>query len=315
MRVLVTGATGFLGRRVVDALLAQDHQVRCLVHTPGKEERLPACDLDIHYGSVLDMAALRAATYDLDAVVHLVAVIRERGTATFDAVNRQGTHNVAAVAAEAGVGHFIHVSAIGAQDQSIYPYLHSKWLGEQEVERCGIPYSILRPSILFGAGDEFITTLAALARVLPAMPIAGSGANLLHPIAVEDMARCIVATANSEPSMGPIELGGPEHLTYLEVVQTVCLNLGVRRAVLPVPLSVMQGLARVMEALLPSPPATREQLRMAVLPNIAELDSVYRRFDFHPRPLEGNIDFIKNITLRDGLRMAAGFKPARPLGD
>lgn len=315
MRVLVTGATGFLGRRVVQALCDQGHQVRCLVHTPGEEERLPGRDLDIHYGGVSDITALRAATYSLDAVVHLVAVIRERGAATFDAVNRQGTRNVATVAAEAGVGHFIHVSAIGAQDQPLYPYLHSKWRGEQEVVQCGIPFSILRPSILFGPGDEFITTLAALARALPVMPIAGSGANLLHPIAVEDAAQCIAATVSGEPTMGPIELGGPEHLTYVEVVQTVCRNLSVRRALLPVPLSVMQGLARVMEAILPSPPATREQLRMAVLPNIAELDSVYRLFDFHPKPLEGNIEFIKNITMRDGLRIAVGLRPARVRGD
>ena len=315
MRVLVTGSTGFLGRRVVEALQADGHQVRCLVRTPGYEDRFQSRDLDVHYGSVSDMAALRAAMYDLDAVVHLVAVIRERGNATFDAVNRQGTQNVATVAAETGVGHFVQVSAIGADDQSAYPYLRSKGLGEGAVASSGIPYSIIRPSILFGVGDEFTNTLAALAKAFPIVPIIGTGSNMLHPIAVEDVARCIAITIRDEPTMAPVEIGGPEHLSYLDIVRAICRTLNLRRAYMPVPLTFLQNSARIMEAILPSPPATREQLRMAVLPNVTEVDSVYQKFHFHPLPLEGNIDFIKTITRWDGLKVAVGIRPARLRGD
>ncbi len=315
MRVLVTGSTGFLGRRVVEVLHADGHELRCLVRTPGFEERFRSRDLDVHYGSVSDMAALRAAIYDLDAVVHLVAIIRERGTATFDTVNRQGTQNVAMAAAEAGVGHYVQVSAIGAHDQSPYPYLRSKGQGEAEVVASGIPYSIIRPSILFGQGDEFITTLAAIVKAFPVVPIIGTGSNLLHPISVEDVARCISILLRDEPTMGPVEVGGPEHLSYLDVVRILCRTLNVTRAYLPVPPAFLQNSARIMEAIMPSPPATREQLRMAALPNVAEQDSVYQNFHFHPSTLEGNIDFIKSITRWDGLKVAAGIRPARLRGD
>ena len=261
------------------------------------------------------MDALRAAIYDLDAVVHLVAIIRERGSSTFDAINRQGTRNVANIAREMGVEHFVQVSAIGANDQSPYPYLRSKGQGEGEVVASGIPHTVIRPSILFGQGDEFITTLAALARAFPLVPIVGTGANLLHPISVQDVARCISAILRDGPGMTPIEVGGPDHLSYLDIVRIICRTLDVTRAYLPVPPAFLQNSARIMEAVLPSPPATREQLRMAVLPNVAEQDSVYRHFHFHPMPLEGNIDFIKDITRWDGLRVAAGIRPARLRGD
>ena len=311
MRVLVTGSTGFLGRRVVESLHADGHQVRCLVRTPGFEDRFPIGGLDVHYGSVSDMASLRAATYDLDAVVHLVAIIRERGASTFDSVNRQGTQNVATVATETGVGHFIHVSALGADSESPYPYLRSKGQGEQSVLSSGIPYSIIRPSILFGSGDEFVSTLACMIRAFPIVPIIGTGSNLLHPIAVEDVARCVAITVRDEPTMAPVEIGGPEHLTYLDIVRILCRTLNVTRAYMPLPATFLQSSARIMEAILPSPPATREQLRMAAVPNITEQDAVYQNFHFHPKTMEGNIDFIKTITRCEGLKVALGMRPAR----
>ena len=315
MRVLVTGSTGFLGRRVVEALHADGHEVRCLVRTPGFEDRFQARDLDVHYGSVSDMDALRASMYDLDALVHLVAIIRERGGATFDSVNRQGTDNVATVAAETGVGHLVQVSAIGANADSTYPYLRSKGQGETAIVAAGVPYSVIRPSILFGTGDEFVSTLAAMVKAFPVVPIIGTGSNLLHPIAVEDVARCIAITIRDGPTMTPVEIGGPQHLTYLDIVRVLCRTLNVTRAYMPLPLTFMQNAARIMEAIQPSPPATREQLRMAALPNTADQDSVHRNFHFHPRPLEGNIDFIKTITRWDGLKVAAGIRPARLRGD
>lgn len=315
MRVLVTGSTGFLGRRVVEALHADGHEVRCLVRTPGFEDRFRSRDLDVHYGTVSDLAALRSAIYGLDAVVHLVAIIRERGDTTFDAVNRQGTQNVATVSSEVGVGHFIQVSAIGADAQSPYPYLRSKGQGEAEVIASGIPYSTIRPSILFGQGDEFITTLAAMVKAFPVVPIIGTGSNLLHPISVEDVAHCISILLRDEPTMAPVEIGGPEHLSYLDIVRILCRTLNVTRAYLPVPPAFLQNSARIMEAIMPSPPATREQLRMAALPNVAEQDSVYQHFHFHPSTLEGNIDFVKDITRWEGLKVAAGIRPARLRGD
>jgi NADH dehydrogenase len=316
MLVLVTGATGFLGRQVVRELLDHQHQVRCLVHTPGRERALPQGEVEVHFGSISDPKALAAACHGVEAVIHLVAIIRQRQGATFDQVNRQGTANVvAAVGAghdslTSGVEHFLHVSAIGAANNSAYPYLHSKWLGEQEVVNSGLPYTILRPSLVFGEGDEFLNTLAGLVRVFPLVPVAGPGQNRFQPIAVADVARCLVLALGQDDLKGKtIEIGGPQQLSYNDLVSIVARTLGKRRLLLHIPVWLMHLSVAMMQKLQPRPPVTTDQLKMLPVPNVTGMDTVARTFGFTPKPLESNIDFVRSVSFIDGLRIIAGFMP------
>ena len=316
MIALVTGSTGFLGREVVKALLsqdieAQDVEVRCLVRTHGREEIFGGRQVDIRYGGIGDPATLRAACRDVDALVHLVAIIREKGDdTTFDRVNHMGTRNVVEAAREEGVKRFIHVSAIGARDDPAYPYLYSKWQGEQAVINGGIPYTIIRPSLLFGDGDEFINSLAGLVRAFPIVPVAGSGRNRFQPIAVDEVARCVAESIGREDLADrTVEVGGPEHLSYNDMIDIICRTYRVRRLRLHIPLPVMRMMVRLMEVVLPKPPATTEQLRMVSLPNVTEPDAVENVYGFKPRPLEGNIDFIKRIGFWDGINISIGLMP------
>ena len=311
MVTLVTGATGFVGREVVKALLARGVEVRCFVRTPGSESVLGG-NLDVHYGDVLDPAALRAAFYDVDVVVHLVAIIRERGSLTLDGINHRGTANVVEAAAGAGVGHFIHQSALGARDDPSYAYLYSKWQGEQAVIGSGLPYTILRPSIIFGPGDEFVNLLASLAKAFPIVPIPGTGRNRFQPLAVDEMARCLAETPGREDLIGKvIELGGPEHLPLDDLVRTIARTCGVRRLRVHVPLRFMRPAIRAMAALTGRALATQDQLRSMAIPNVAGLNTVEETFGFRPRPVAGNIDYVKRIGLRDALKTAlTGSMPA-----
>ena len=312
MLVLVTGATGFVGREVVKALGDRGFEVRCLVHTPGRESVLGDQQVEVHYGSVGDMAALRAAFYDVDVVVHLVAAIRQKGPTTFQSLNRRGAEAVVETAKAAGVKHFLYVSALGATDDPRYPYLNSKWQAEQAVINSGIPYTILRPSIQFGPGDEFINTLAGLVRVSPIMPIIGRGRNRFQPIAVQEVAGCVAAAAGDDEFHGrTIEIGGPEHLSYIEIVDIIAATYQVWRPKLHIPVWAMRLVVRLMELVLPRPPATTEQLRMLPVSNIAKLDTVEDVFGFKPTPLQGSIDYIKGIGFWDGVRMTLGFMPRR----
>ena len=173
MTVLVTGATGFLGRRVVQELLTHHYEVRCLVHTPGRERVFPDRSVNVQYGNVSDTDALANACQGMEAVIHLAAIIQQRKNATFDQINRQGTANVVVAAREAGeVKQFILVSAIGATNNPSFRYAYSKWQGEQEVINGGLPYTIIRPSIIFGEGDAFLNSLAAyiLSSMTPTAP-------------------------------------------------------------------------------------------------------------------------------------------------
>ena len=312
MIALVTGATGFLGRQVVKALGDLGIEVRCLVHTPGKEDVFGRTRVDVHYGSISDPDSISAALYNVDAVVHLVAVIRERGSATFEAINHRGARNVARAAAQAGVKHLVHVGAIGSVDDARLPYLHSKWRGEQAVMESGVPYTIVRASILFGAGDEFINSLAGLVKAFPVATVAGNGRNKFQPIAVDEAAKCVALAVQRQGPLGEtVEIGGPQHLSYNDIVNTICRTYRARRLKLHIPLFAMRPAVKLMEKLMPRPPVTTEQLGMVSLDNIAELGTVEKVFGFSPRPLQGNIGYIRDISAFEGLKMALGKMPKR----
>jgi NADH dehydrogenase len=316
MVVLVTGASGLLGREVVRELLERNYEVRALVHTPGRERVFQHGTVDVYYGGVNDPDALASACRGVEAVIHLVAVIRQGRGVTYERVNRQGVANVAAAAKASGsVKHFVHLSAIGAVDNPRFPYLRSKWQGEQEVVNSGLPYTILRPSVLFGPGDEFINALAALVRAFPVVPVIGSGNNRLQPIAVQDVARCVVLSLDRGDLKGRVvEIGGPRQLSYNEIVRIVGRTLARRRLRLHIPVWLMWLNVALMQLLVPRPPLTREMLRMLPLRNVAELGVVEDTFGFAPRPLEGNIDFIRSLSLADALRISLGLEPAAGSG-
>ncbi|MFC1935523.1 complex I NDUFA9 subunit family protein [Chloroflexota bacterium] len=311
-RVLVTGATGFVGRHVVRALVEKGVPVRAVAHTHGHEHVIDAEGVEACYADVTDAESLKATMGGVDGVVHLVAIIREGGRSTFEGVNHQGTNYVAAAAREAGVRCFVHLSAIGARDDPEFSYLQSKWKGEQAVVRSGVPYTILRGSVIFGEGDGFINTLAGVVKAFPLVPVAGNGQARFQPLHVQDLAQCIVQTLEREELRGQtIEVGGPTHLTYNEIVATISRAYGLRYWSIHLPLPVMRGLVGVMEKVLPHPPATLHQLIMLALDNIAEVDTVEQVFGFAPRPLKGNIGYINRISFLDALGISMGFMPRR----
>ena len=290
--ILVTGGSGFIGRRVVARLADGGSGVRVLARGQRPAElpsRVEAVNADVLSGE-----GLTEAMSGIEKAVHTVAVIRESGGQTFEGVIRRGTERVVAAAKLAGVKKLVHVSAIGAQDNLTYPYLHAKWWAERAVASGGIKYTILRPSIVFGEGDEFMNALAGLVRYNPIVPVAGNGRAKFQPIWVEDLVTCIVACLDEDAHDGEtLEVGGPEHLTYDEMVDIVKQALGKSRIKAHVPLALMRPLAQVMEWVLPRPPVTQEQLKMLALDNTTDTDSVTRSFGVQPRRLADSLDYIK----------------------
>ncbi|MFH1140271.1 MAG: complex I NDUFA9 subunit family protein [Chloroflexota bacterium] len=309
-RVLVTGATGFVGRHVVQALVEHGMRVQAVAHRNGHELVAAGEGVEVCYADVTEPGSWQAAMEGVDAVVHLVAIIRERGDLTFDRVNHQGTAHVVAAAHQAGVRCFVHLSAIGVQDDPRFPYLQSKMRGEQAVIQSGIPCTILRGSILFGHGDEFINTLAGVVRMSPLVPVAGNGMTRFQPIHVQDMAMCLVQALERDDLRGQtIEIGGPAYLTYDQIMGVIARTYGRWRRSVHVPLPVMRRLVWVMEKTMPHPLATTHQLSMLAFDNIAQLDTVERVFGFTPRPLEGNIDYVHGVSFWDAVRIVMGFMP------
>jgi len=266
MTVLVTGGTGFIGPHVVHALRVRDVAVRALVRDPRRASRLAAWGVEVVRGDVTDAASLRDACADVDAVVHLVSIIKG-SRADFERVMTEGTRNVVAAAKEADVHRFVLTSALGLDERSreAVPYFAAKWQMERAVEQSGIEHTILRPSFVFGRDGGALPTFVRLARFAPVTPIVGTGEQRLQPIWVEDLAeRYALALELPEAAGRTFELGGPDTVTWNELWARLKRVLGARRPSLHVPIGLMRAQAALTERL-PGAPVTRDQLTMLEL--------------------------------------------------
>ncbi len=277
MKALVTGGTGFVGRHLVARLKTEGFAVRVLSRSvPAGEGGVEAIS-----GSVVDRAAVARAIDGVDAVIHLVAIITERGSQTFEAVNHQGTRNLVEAMRSAGVTRLVHQSALGAGPDERFPYLRSKWLGEEAVRGSDLTWTILRPSVVFGEGAGFFRPIVWSLRWAPVYPLPAGGATRFQPLAIEDLATCVVRCLNGEQAGATLDLGGPEVMTFSDIVRTVMTALGKKRRLVSVPVWAARPFAFVQE-LRKKPLVTNQQLDMVVLDNTCEPDSVERAFGFTP---------------------------------
>jgi NADH dehydrogenase len=264
--VLVTGGTGFVGPHVVHALRASETPVRALVRDPAHAGRLTSWGVDLAAGDVTDPASLQAACEGVDAVIHLVAIIKGR-PADFERVMAQGTRNVVTAAQAAGVRRFVLASALGLDERTkdAVPYFAAKWEMERAVRESGLEHVIFRPSFVFGRDGGVLPTFIRLARLAPVTPIIGPGTQRLQPIWVEDLAE-YYARALVEPAAAnrTFDLGGPEAVSWNEFWERLKRVLGVRRPSLHVPFGAMRLQATLTERL-PGAPVTRDQLTMLAL--------------------------------------------------
>ncbi len=312
MRVAITGGTGFVGSNTARALLAAGHEV--VLVSRGTRRVAPREGLRAVRADVIGGEGLAEAFAGCDAVVHLTAIIREKGKQTFDRVIRLGTEHVVAAASKAGVGHLVYISAIGADPDPRFPYHYTKWMAEQSVRSSGVPYTILRPSLIFGPGDGFFTTLCSLVRYsIPVIPIAGDGGSLFQPIGIDDVVRCIVLSLERGPARRVIEIGGPEQLSYEGIVDVIhdAIGAGMRIKV-HVPVGALLPAAMVMDKVLPNPPVTPAQLKMLARHNITRIELSAQRLRFRPRVVHGQRGLpqralnAEQAARRAGDRAAAG---------
>lgn len=291
MRVFLTGATGFVGGYVLQRLLAEGHTVRALVRdqTKTRTGNLPQSNVDYIAGDIVSGAGLEEGVRGCDAVIHLVGIIVEKGTNTFEAVHDLGTRNVVEQAKKAGIRKFVQMSALGARADGVSRYQTSKWRGEEAVRGGGIPYCILRPSLIFGPGDGFVTQMIEVMRKAPLFrPVPGNGKALYGPIFIADVANCFVRALSLETAMNrTIELGGADEMSLNQMLAEIAHCAGVRKPAIHVPLPLMFAVAAVAERLLPQPPVTIDQLRMLREGSTCDTAEMKRIFALEPRKFQG----------------------------
>lgn len=281
--ILVTGATGFVGSHLVKRLRQEGLKVRAMVRTPEKAQSLKDLGAEIVPGDISDVPSLEAAAKGCEKVLHLVGIIQEGRGFTFQSVHVEGTRNILDAAKKAGVKHFLYQSALGTREGAKSEYHRTKWEAETLVKASGIPYAILRPSLIYGPGDLFTIRLAEMIRLSPVLPVIGTGRSKIQPIYIEDVASCIAKILIDGQHLGKTyEIGGPEQLTYEEVTKAIAAALGVRRPVVHMPLSFMRTMARVTEAVLPKPPVTTDQLIMLQEDNVCDMRDIREVFGIEP---------------------------------
>ena len=297
-KVFLTGGTGFVGGHILKEL--RGHNVKALVRSA--KSRLPE-GVESAVGDVTDPSSLTGLINGSDIVVHLVGIIEERGGATFDRIIRGGTENIVNEAQSAGVKHFILMSALGAQNDPRFPYMQAKIRSEEILMRSGIPFTILRPSVIFGPGDGFINALASVVRGFPVIPVVGDGRTKFQPVAVSDVADAFASiVANPEIASGQIaELGGADTMTYEEMIDLIAIELGRKRHKIHVPTGMMKMVVKLSSPLPKSlrPPVTPEQLKMLSLDNSTSPSSLELLIGRTPLSLRGNIGYIGSAQPKD----------------
>ena len=297
MRVLVTGATGFIGPHVVQALVDAGHTVRVLEREPGRSSALS--NQEAAQGDMTDAESLRRAVEGVQTVVHLVGILN--GTREdFQRVMEQGTRDLVAASKDAGVRRFVLMSALSTDEQTkdLVPYYHAKWEMEQTVKASGLEHVIFRPGFVFGREGGALQQFSWIAKVAPVTPIVGPGTQRIQPIWVDDVAAYFAAgVERPEAANRTFEIGGPDVVTWNEFWSRLKRAQGTRRPSIHLPFGLMRAQATLLEKL-PNPPVTRDQLKMLEVGDnvVTNSDAV----DTFGLPLVALDEQLRRGTAKDG---------------
>ena len=290
MKVLVTGATGFVGPAVANAIVDAGHEVRVLERKPGAWKEAGIRCQEAAQGDVTDLASLRQAAQAIEVVVHLVA-IRQGKQEQFQRVMIGGTRNLIAAANEVGVRRFVLMSALGVTEQTkdLVPYYNAKWTMEQDLERSALEHVIFRPSFIFSRDGGILPTFLKMAKLSPFTAVMGNGEQRIQPIWLDDVGRYFAQSVDApEAARRTFEIGGPDVVSWNELWERIRSTLGIRRRpTLHMPIGLMRVPAVVTERLPGNIPLTRDLLTMLEAgDNVVSNDDAVEAFDVTPVPLD-----------------------------
>ncbi len=298
MRVLLTGGTGFVGQAIGDQLRRQGHALTVLARNPHANrarQALQRWQARTLVGDVTQDGPWIGQLKGVEAAIHTVGIISECRTSTFERIHVQGTQRLVSALRQNNIGKLVHISALGTRPNAISRYHRTKWQAEECVRQSGLEFTILRPSLIYGAQDQFINLFARMSRFSPILPVIGSGQGKLQPISVESVALCAVAALTEPKANGQtIDLCGPKAMTFLVLLREMLAVLNRKRWLLRLPLPIARPMASFMEWFFPAwlqqpPPLNRDQIIMLQEDNASDPTPAQTLFGFQEAPFEAGI--------------------------
>jgi uncharacterized protein YbjT (DUF2867 family) len=297
MRVFLAGGSGFIGGHVLRALLERGHTVTCLARGKSLRGLAAIAGVETVAGEFTRPADWRHRVAGHEAVVNAVGIIRERRGASFEAVQTRAPVALFEAAAEAGVRKIVQISALGADDAAASAFHRSKRAADRRLAELGIPYAVLRPSVVYGPGDHSMAFFIRLAR-LPLTPVPGDGQYRMQPLYVGDLARAVVLAVADGTGDGALDVGGADAVTFDALLDILARRMGKPRGArkLHVPWPLIGTVALLTDVLGGLGPITRDELGMLRRGNTCDNGPFIRRFGFQPLGLEAGLDRRASAT-------------------
>lgn len=270
MNVFVTGGTGFVGRAVLRRLLEAGHTIRLLVRNPDSRKMcaFAGSRIELHTGDIQRPETLESALDGVDAIIHLVGIISECGSATFEKVHVRGAQNLLSAARKYPGLQFLHMSALGTRPGAVSRYHQTKWAAEEAVRQSGSPFTIFRPSIIYGREDAFVNLYRRIVRMSPIVPLFGSGKGTVQPVPVDFAGQCFVRALGSSAAVGQTyDVVGPEVFTFEQLIDGILSALDKNRIKIRIPMAPARAIVGVIEFVFTKwlrrpPPLNLDQLIM-----------------------------------------------------
>ncbi len=296
--VAIAGGSGFIGRTIARRLAAiAQLRVRVLSRNPERARtRLVGLEAEFMRGEVTEPDTLPAALAGASAVVSAVQfdgypIENPRRGLTFERIDLGGTLALLAAAKGAGVARFIYVSGAAADENSAHPGFRAKGKAERAIRESGLEYTILRPSLVYGPEDTVVNGFARAIRLAPVFPVPGTGRQTLQPVLVDDLAACVALAVSGRGLGGTYDIGGPDLMTFDELIRLIMDLTGHRRPLVHVPESVMRAIGALAE-LLPTPPLSRDAVTFVTADNACDIAPLVAEFGVTLTPARVGMQYL-----------------------
>lgn len=293
--ILVTGATGFIGRALVRQLSSIGYPLRVLIRPSPRTPRLPkGVPVEVAVVSLADTRGLRAAMQDVETVFHLASAENQGSRGNLLTTDIQGTQNLVEAAADAGVDRLIYLSHLGAARASGYPAFKAKGIAEESIRNGKAPYTIIRSSLVYGVEDHFTNNLARLIRSsVGIFPVPSGGRVVVQPVWVEDLITCMLWSLQSEHTINQVyEVGGNEFFTLQQVIEILMDVMHTRRWLVPLSPITLRAMTVFLEGVLPGFPLSSLFLDYFAVNRTAAVDSMPRHFGLMPARFSYRLDYL-----------------------